>query len=204
MDGSGNVQATSSGQALADVVNASFTASTNVPVGLTVNHGSANRSFVQYADVQFDNVSGLASLISGGHVHLVKHALNVANPASDPNAVTIAPSAYALSVVDHAIEFSFGAAGLGGNATSTFGDGYYEIDIDGYGQPLFFDRLLGDVNGDGTVNSNDVNLVTQNMGVSIPGMVVNVEGDGSVTSADRTITLKARGHAVGPGLHLDA
>ena len=155
IDRTGNIQPTPVGPTAGMTVTATFAAApSNQPIGLTVNHGASGRSFVEYADLVFDNITGLSSLISGNHIHLVKHALD--GTGSTP----ISPSAYHLSVVDNAIEFNFGSAGLGGNPTSTLGDGYYEIDVDGIARSFYFDRILGDVNGDGSVDSNDINLVT--------------------------------------------
>jgi hypothetical protein len=180
------------------VTQVTYVESSNQPIGLTVNHGAAGRSFVGHVDLVFDNVTGLSDLISGNHIHLVKHALN--GTGSTP----ISPLAYQLSVVDRAIEFNFGAKGLGGSPTSTLGDGYYEIDVDGIAQSFYFDRILGDVNGDGSVDANDVNLVTQLLGRSVTGEAIDVDGSGTITSMDRIITLRARGHALAAGLQLDA
>jgi hypothetical protein len=199
VDRAGNVQPTPVGPEAGVSVTATFAApASNLPIALTVNHGAAGRSFVEYADLYFDNGSGLASLISGNHIHLVQHSL------SDTGSTTISPSAYTLSVVDNAIELNFGASGLGGNPTSTAGDGYYEIDVDGIAEAFHFGRILGDVNGDGTVDSTDVNLVTEYLGSSVPGQVINVDGSGTVSAADRIITQRAKGHALAAGLHLDA
>jgi hypothetical protein len=180
-------------------VTASFAAPpSNQPIALTVDHGAAGRSFVRNVDVVFDNISGLADLISGNHIHLIQHGV------SGEGATPISPADYQLSVVDHAIEFNFGANGLGGDPTSTLGDGYYEIDVDGIAESFCFDRILGDVNGDGLVDSSDVDLVTQFQGSSVSGQAIDVDGSGSITSRDRTITDQARGHALAAGLHLDA
>ena len=54
-----------------------------------------------------------------------------------------------MHAVDHAIEFDFGANGLGGNPNSREGDGNYVVSVDGSPQTFAFDRLLGDLNGDG-------------------------------------------------------
>ena len=64
-------------------------------------------------------------------------------------------------MIDHAIELDFGAAGLGGKANTTAGDGYYELDVTAGGTTYkhFFYRLLGDVNGDGVVDGSDLSAI---------------------------------------------
>ena len=107
-------------------------------------------------------------------------------------------------MIDNAIEVDFGAAGLGGSPTTTAGDGYYKISVDGFDQGMYFDRLLGDVNGDGSVDANDQALVTANLGVNFVGAMVDVDGTGKVTTAAGLIEIRNKGHKVGAGLHLDA
>jgi hypothetical protein len=46
--------------------------------------------------------------------------------------------------------------------------------------------------------------VTEYLGSSVPGQVINVDGSGTVSAADRIITQRAKGHALAAGLHLDA
>jgi hypothetical protein len=199
VDRSGNIQPIPIDPDARVTVTATFAApSSNRPIGLTIDHGAAGRSFVGSADLIFDNVTGLSALISGNHIHLVKHGLN--GTGSTP----VSRSGYQLSVVDHAIEFDFGAKGLGGSPTTTLGDGYYEIDVDGIAQSFYFDRILGDVSGDGTVDATDVNLVTEFQGRSMKGQAIDVDGSGTITSSDRIITLQATGHALAAGLRRDA
>ena len=67
-----------------------------------------------------------------------------------------------LDVIDHAIEIDFGSGGIGGNPNTTAADGYYEVDIklpNGQTAVHHFYRLLGDVNGDGIVDQNDLNEI---------------------------------------------
>ena len=103
-----------------------------------------------------------------------------------------------LSVVDHAIEFNFGALGLGGSPDSAAGDGYYEIDIDGISRSFYFDRIFGDVAGDGIVDANDLSLITSAMGVSIPGELTNLDGSGTVTPLTRLAAIRARATSSAP------
>jgi hypothetical protein len=80
----------------------------------------------------------------------------------------------------------------------------YEIDVDGVAQSCYFDRMLGNVNGDGKVDNIDVNLVTQFLGSSVPGRAADVDGSDTVTSLDRARKVRARGHALAVGLNVDA
>ena len=87
-----------------------------VPVGLVVQHGEAERSFVNEVDLEFNRAQGLDALVAGGHVHLTRYAL-------DGRGASPFPLAGLLHVVDHAIEIDFGAAGVGGKPDSTAADG---------------------------------------------------------------------------------
>jgi hypothetical protein len=155
--------------------------------GLVVQHGTAERSFVRYVDIVFNESDGLAALVAGNHVHLIKH--NLQSGATTPVALD-----GLLHVVDHAIEIDFGALGIGGNPTSSAADGTYEIDIDGFAQPYTFDRLLGDVNGDGVVNQADLKLVKASMGKSGTALQADVNGDGVVSKRDLSLVQHTQGH----------
>ena len=72
-----------------------------------------------------------------------------------------------LDVIDHAIEIDFGSGGIGGNPNTTAADGYYEVDIklpNGQTAVHHFYRLLGDVDGDGIVDQNDLNEIAASIG----------------------------------------
>jgi len=198
----GNVQAVPAGPGYDLSVSANFAApSVNLPIGLSINHGAPSRSFVRYADVAFDNSVGLASLIAGNDIQLVKHSLN--GTGSTPVSL-----GGLLKVVDHAIEIDFGALGLGGNPDSTAGDGYYEIDINGVvtgqTQAFYFDRLFGDVKGDGVVDANDLSQITSALGLVVPGGITDIDGTGSVTTLNRLAAARAKNDRLAAGLHLDA
>jgi hypothetical protein len=205
-DGAGNVQATPTDPTADVVVSASFsrassnnatnnTTSQSVPLqssGIVVQHGAAERSYIRYVDLLFNESDGLDSLIAGNHIHLIKHSL------TGTGATPISLDGL-LHVVDQAIEIDFGTLGLGGNPSSSAGDGYYEIDIDGFSEPYFFTRLLGDVNGDGVVNQADVNLVKGSLGRTGTGLQGDVNGDGTVTKTDLALTRRALGHKLSLG-----
>ena len=108
-----------------------------------------------------------------------------------------------LEVIDNAIEIDFGTGGIGGNAGTTTADGYYALSFtppsgQGHGSTHHFYRLLGDVNGDGTVDQNDLNEIAAARGQSVSQIAtaidqpatgltplsMDVNGDGSVNTTD--------------------
>ena len=102
----------------------------------------------------------------------------------------------------------FGANGLGGNRNSNVGDGYYrlETDLDGNGSfetAKTFYRLLGDTNGDRTVNDADV----ANIDAAILSWVYvgdcDLNGDGVVNATDRLFASRYRGRSIAAWLWLD-
>ncbi len=149
----------------------------------------------------------LSALIANHRIELIQYGLD-----GSGGTVLNVPSTD-LTAVDHAIEFDFGVNGigtlLGANSSSTIGDGYYEIalDLDGNGTfetALYFDRLFGDVNGDRTVDINDINTISAAMGQSGVGLLADVNGDGTVNANDRTLATRSKGRSLSSNLHLDA
>jgi hypothetical protein len=114
----------------------------------------------------------------------------------------------AASVIDRAIELEIGAAGVGGNANTTAGDGYCELDVPlgstTYEHHLY--RRLGDVAGDAVVHNSDPTAIATELARSSPMSFIpfgkNVNGDGSVTSFDITLATRAKGRARRSGLSL--
>ena len=165
--------------------------------GLDVQLGQTQRSYVRNVDILFDQANGLASLLSGGRVQVVKRDLQGNNPT-----LVAAPS---MAVVGQSIRLDFGANGVGGNRNATAGDGYYEVgvDVDGDGtfeSKLHFFRLLGDVNGDGMVNNADLLQIAGASGYSPEN---DVNGDGVVNTNDRTLAQRSLNRRLASGLPLD-
>ncbi len=86
------------------------------------------------------------------------------------------------------------------------GDGYYEIAIDLNGNGTYeesekyhFYRLLGDLNGDHSVDQADINLLA-----NPNGQFVDVNGDGSVNVYDNALISRQKGKKLANGLRLDA
>jgi hypothetical protein len=69
-----------------------------------------------------------------------------------------------------------------------------------------FDRLLGDVTGDGVVNGGDQTAIAAALGQSAPQgfapLNADVNGDGGVTARDATLATRSTGRRLGPSLPL--
>ena len=179
-----------------------------------MENGAAERSYIRYLDVDFNE----SDAQSGGQLTAIAGSLGTSSPAvqlykydlngdaSSKTAVSLA--GVTATVIDHAIELDFGTAGLGGNANTTAGDGYYELDVT-VGSTTYkhyFYRLLGDVTGDGVVDNNDLTAIATELTLSSPTgytpLSADVNGDGSVTAMDTTLATRAKGHKLGSGLPL--
>ncbi len=219
IDGAGNVEAAHAAPNDA-IFSQAFAPQTALAVtGLTVEHGAAERSYIRYLDIAFNESDGQ----SGGQLTQIADSVGSASPEiqlykydlnGDPSSKTAVSlgSPVHVAVLDHAIELDFGAYGIGeasGSQNTTAADGYYELDIvlpNGQTAVHHFDRLLGDVTGDGVVDSNDLNAVAAAVGQSTPAdmtaLNADVNGDGSVTAFDMTLVTRSKGRKLGPGLSL--
>jgi len=177
-------------------VTATFAAPAALDVtSLDVQHGAVGRSYVRYVDLGFNQSAGLQNLIDTGGITLTKYDLNGANPVS----VSLTG---VLSVVGTKISFDFGSAGIGGNANTTAGDGYYEIRVRGATQIANFYRLLGDVNGDRVVNNADLAAISAAINQTGDGLDADVNGDRAVTTADSTLAKKSLNRVLTASLKL--
>jgi hypothetical protein len=182
---------------------------------LVVEDGAVERSYIRYLQVGF-NESDTQS--SGGLTQIV-NSLKTASPEiqlfrydlndDSSSKANVSLSGVTATVVDHAIELDFGASGLGGSPNTTTADGYYELDIklpNGTSSVNHFYRLLGDVTGDGTVDSNDLNEIAAEINLSNPSgfapLGADVNGDGAVSALDLTLATRAKGHKLKSGLSL--
>ncbi len=185
-------------------------------IGFTVEHGSPSRSYVRYLDLAFnesDSQSGgeLMSIVnsistSSPDIQIYKYDLN--GDASSKTAVPLG-SPTMFDVIDHAIEIDLGSGGIGGNPNTTADDGYYKVVLKLPGQQPathYFDRILGDVNGDGIVDQNDLNEIAANINERSPSgwtpLSADVTGAGIVTAFDLTLATRSKGRKLGAGLSL--
>jgi len=169
--------------------------------GMDVQKGAAQRSFIRYVDLFFASETGLADLVQEGRIQLLRYELDGSGgEIVDLDGVLLANGSQ--------IEFDFGAQGLGGSRSSRAGNGYYEIalDLDRNGTletTRHFYRLLGDANGDRTVDAGDLDLVSEAMGQTGPNLEADVTGNGRVSFWDWYMTWINSGRGLDGGLPLD-
>ncbi len=227
IDAAGLVQPTPSMPNVTDA-NVMFRPPSQLAVtGLTVENGAAERSYIRYLDLDFNEST---SSVLQSIVNSVNNPTN-SNPAeltltqnnlTDSGTPTPVSLQGLLSVIDNAIEIDFGTGGIGGNPNATAADGYYTLSFSPTGsQPgvaatHHFYRLLGDVNGDGTVDQNDLNEIAAARGQSVnqiatainqpasglTALSMDVNGDGSVNTTDLALATKSKGNKLGTGLSL--
>ena len=188
-------------------------------IGFTVEHGSPSRSFVRYLDIglsESDSQSAgeLTAIVnsintSSPEIQIYKYDLNGDNAGNHSSQYAFSLKGVSFDVIDHAIDIDFGSGGIGGNPNTTAADGYYEVDIDlpnGQVSVHHFYRILGDVNGDGIVDANDLNeiaaSINQTSQMGWTPLSADVNGDGSVTAFDLTLATRSKGRKLGSGLTL--
>jgi uncharacterized delta-60 repeat protein len=156
--------------------------------GIDVQKGQSQRSFVRYLDILFDQGgSDLLDLISNNRLQLTRFDLNGENG--------VAMALPTPSVSGSQIQLDFGAQGITGNRGTNTGDGYYRIgvDMDGNGSfetMKYFHRLLGDVTGNGIVDSADKEQVLASQGMTYSAES-DVNGDGLVSFTDASLVSRA-------------
>ncbi len=194
------------------------TASQLAVSSLTVENGAAERSYIRYLDLNFNDSTNSV-------LQAIVNSVN--NPtASNPAELTLtqynlngggtgAPVSLngLLNVIDNAIEIDFGVGGIGGNSGTTDADGYYVLSFtppsgQGFSATHAFYRLLGDVNGDGVVDQNDLNEIAAARGQSVSQIAsatgqpatgltrlsMDVNGDGSVNTTDLALATHSKGN----------
>ena len=182
---------------------------------LIVENGAVERSYIRYLDIAFNEsnsqsggeLTQIADSIGTSSPEIVIYKYDLNGDASSKTAVSLA--GVTVSVIDHAIELDFGAGGIGGNPQTTIADGYYEVDIklpNGQTAVHHFYRLLGDVDGDGTVDQTDLNEIAADVAVSSPsGMTplnAAVTGDVTVSALDLLVATRSKGRKLGSGLSI--
>jgi Right handed beta helix region/Dockerin type I domain len=187
------------------------------PVQLTIDRfdvqkNATQRSLIRYLDLSFNTSNGVDAIVN---------SISDSNAGNDRARLRrfnldgsgfgeVVPLAGKLnwSAVDRVMAFDFGQRGIGGDATSLIGNGYYalELDLDGDGRlesVKHFYRLLGEVNGDRTVNALDNSLVSRAVGTFGSNLNEDINGDGVVTIADALSVRRGIGRALSPALPID-
>ncbi|MBL8814898.1 MAG: hypothetical protein JNL58_02625 [Planctomyces sp.] len=160
-------------------------------VGIDVQAGQNQRSFVRYLDAIFDRPEEITTLLSENHLQLYRFDLNGLNPQSVP-----LPT---YSISGNTVQFDFGFQGIGGNRNSNVGDGYYQLVLDS--QVRSFHRLLGDVTGDGKVDAADKSQALLANRTAEPESDAN--GDGLVNLTDISLISRAFGRKIKDDLFTD-
>jgi hypothetical protein len=214
IDGRGNIEAAP--EAPADVlVSATFHERSKLAViGLDVQQGAAQRSYIRYLDVYFDQADGIQDIIDSlsgqttDRLALMRHDLNGLNPVD----VLLTPQMLSLETEDDLtwLQIDFGARGIAGDPNSVVGNGYYRLSIDVDNDAdhtreadLYFYRLAGDTNGDRRVDSLDLLAVSALLASGGYDRDADVNGDGAINTLDRLLVMRGRNQALAPGLPLD-
>ncbi len=209
-DGNANVEAV---PAIGDVtVTKAFAAAASlVATGLDVQKGAKQRSYIRNVDLQFNSQTGLQSLlntVTDGNT--TNDRITLKRFAKDGTGAgqAIALNAAILTRDGSKLAFDFAASGIGGNANSAVGDGYYEIGIDNDGngtvdQRLHFYRLLGDSDGNRKVDNDDIKNVANAIRQPVVNLDSDLNGDGKVDATDRYFASFQRNSAISAGLSLD-
>ncbi len=186
---------------------------------LSVENGAAERSFIQALDLNFNDanpsllqaiVNSVNSPTAGNPAELTLTQYNL----NGGGAGTPVSLQGLLTVIDNAIEIDFGIRGIGGNPATTTADGYYALSFTptgsqpGVGSTHHFYRLLGDAEGVGVVNQNDLNAIAAARGQSVSQIAnaigqpatsltplsMDVNGDGSVNTTDLALATRSKGN----------
>ncbi|QDU26113.1 Cadherin domain protein [Anatilimnocola aggregata] len=173
----------------------------NEVVGIDVQQGAQQRSYVRYVDVVFESADGLADIVSQGRLSLTRFSTTGTAGVN----VSLANKA---RVVGNRVVLDFGAQGIGGNRNSAVGDGYYRVRVDTDGDRVQetaqqFYRLFGDTDGNRTVNNTDVNNVNANFGRTGVNNNADINGDGVVNTLDRTYVRSRVGRSISASLPLN-
>jgi ELWxxDGT repeat protein len=173
------------------VLTETFTAPASLDaVGIDVQKGQTQRSFVQFVDILFNNITGVQDLIANNRIRVERFAVDESSPTIGSGTAITGFTAVGNG---NSIQLDFGSGGLGGSRRA--GNGFYRISLDLNGDGLFDDsnfeffRLYGDTNGDGQVTSSDRR-----------GIREDLNGDGRVDSRDRRVPRSERGRAIDAAL----
>jgi hypothetical protein len=166
---------------------------------IQVQNGLAERSFIRYIDLEFNQRAGLQDIVDSLSTAAPRLTVTFHGLHGTSN-VPVPLLASQLKVVGTTISLDFGAGGITGKPRSRFGDGYYQISVDVNGDGIFttetFDRLLGDVNGDGHVNMADLRVFSRAFQTSGTDLEGEVDGHGAVRRIDRRLIVRSFGRKI--------
>ena len=178
-----------------------------------VQKGAVERSFVRYVDIGFNQGGDLDAIVATvNDTNSANDRIRVISRGLDGTGNTVVPLASRLAAIDKVIEIDFGSSGItsgiGGNARSTLGDGYYEVQLDLDDDGTFettrrFYRLFGDVDGNQVVDIFDIQAITNSMGQSGSNVQTDVDGDGLVNALDRSLAARSLNRKLTGGFSLD-
>jgi hypothetical protein len=161
-------------------------------IGIDVQLGATQRSFVRYLDVLFSQEAGVADLLLLNPIKVERFAHNATNV--DPNTGTEVTGYSVIRVGDRA-RIDWGVNGITGNRTSNSGDGFYRVLVDGNADGDYLDavdkyfefaRILGDASGDENVDLVDRGIVDAQLGRSGSNLNGDVDGSNTVNATDRS------------------
>ncbi|HEV2969843.1 MAG TPA: NosD domain-containing protein [Pirellulales bacterium] len=162
-------------------------------VSYVIQHDQTQRSFIRYLDLYFSDDDGLAGFLTGQGIQLVRYDANGLNPATVSLAGLVTVSGTHVSI-------DFGINGIGGNRLTNAGDGTYRLILSLHEQQstttVQFARLLGDVNGDGSVDAADYSLALGYVKTGDPNGDIN--GDGFIDMRDLMVIKLAQGRKIKP------
>ena len=165
-------------------------------VGMTIQSGTAGRSFVNSASIAVGNSTLANYLLSSGRA-----VLQFLGYSGTSNATAPAGTAN-ISSANGSLTWNYGSNGITGDPNSPNGDGVYQLAIDyngdGHWTYARFHRLFGDVNGDGVVDTLDYNVVINPLVYGKYNVYTgaNTNGQGQVFTKDITTVLRQRGRRV--------
>jgi hypothetical protein len=167
--------------------------------GLTVQNGSAGRSYVRYVTLNFGTSLGLANIMSSIGTATPRLSLTFAGTTGTQSIARSLTSR--VTVVGNTLRIDFGVNGVGGDRNSSLGDGVYRlrVDLDGDGaleSTRNFHRLFGDVDGNGVVNDADIALVQGAQSQTGLNLATDLNGDGLVNLTDLNNVKRRKGSKV--------
>ncbi len=185
----------------------SYTSNLPIPSAtLSVQNGAVQRSFINTISYTLDSTLAMQLYNNQSRIAITQYGLDGVTFTRTVTNYTVALGAVSGGNTTLIITFT-GADGIGGTgsltATSKTGDGIYQVNLDLDGDTLNvlksrFYRLLGDVNGDLSVDQTDFTLVSNNrqsLGFAYNSQY-DVNGDGSVNNTDVSIVTSEKGRKI--------